>query len=182
VVPIGLSIRHGKIFADFKGELVCMLKEPLATRGEVICVLNPGGLWQERIGANDSYSPLDIIADDLNRPGGLRDLNEDLREFTGQILPEPSERDSENTYFREGSRRAMAFATLMETMIEGHGAILSSVALLIEDRAKLEDHARWLLGVDLEGNPHPGGAFPIERSPLTPSGGWPHAFAAPPSA
>lgn len=89
VVPMGMAIRHSKIFADFKGELACMFKKPLEARRETIRVLNPGELWRERIGASDCYSPLDIIADDLNRPCGLRDGTEDLREITGQILPEP---------------------------------------------------------------------------------------------
>jgi type IV secretion system protein VirD4 len=165
VIPMGMSIPHSKIFPDFKGELVCMLKKPLEQRGEVVRVLNPGGLWQDRIGDSDSYNPLDIIADDLNRPGGLRDLPGDLREFNKQILPEPADRESENTYFREGSRNLNSFAELVEGMIEGYYATLSSVALLIEDRTRLEDHARWIAGVDLEGKPHPGGAFPIEQAP-----------------
>ena len=165
VIPMGMSIPHSKIFPDFKGELVCMLKKPLEARGEVIRVLNPGGLWQDKIGDSDSYNPLDIIVDDLNRPGGLRDLPGDLRELNKQILPEPSDRESENTYFREGSRGIDSFAELVEAMIEGYDATLSSVALLIEDRTRLEDHARWIAGVDLEGKPHPGGAFPIEQAP-----------------
>jgi type IV secretion system protein VirD4 len=165
VVPMGLSILHSKIYPDFKGELVCLLKKPLEKRGEIVRVLNPGGLWQDRIGEGDTYNPSDIIVDDLYRPGGLRDLPGDLRELGKQILPEPSDRESENTYFREGSRSLNAFGMLVEAMIEGYDATLSSVALLIEDRTRLEDHARWIAGVDLEGKPHPGGAFPIEHAP-----------------
>ena len=141
-VPMGLSILHSKIFADFKGELVCMLKKPLAARDEIIRVLNPGNLWQDRIGRSDTLNPNDIIVDDLNRPVGLRDVMDDLSELVKQILPEPADRDSENTYFREGSRRLNAFAILIECMIDGYDATLSSVALLIEDRNKLEYHAR----------------------------------------
>ncbi len=165
VIPMGMSILHSKIFADFKGELVCMLKKPLEARGEIIRVLNPGGLWKDRIGDSDSYNPLDIIVDDLNRPSGLRDVMDDLSEINRQILPEPSDRESENTYFREGSRRLIAFAMLIESMIEKYDATLSKAALLIEDRARLEDHARWIAGVDMEGKPHPGGAFLIEQAP-----------------
>lgn len=165
VVAMGMSIFFSKIFSDFKGELVCMLKKPLEKRGEIVRVLNPGRLWQDRIGEGDTYNPQDIIVDDLYRPGGLRDLPDDLREFNKQLLPEPSERESENSYFREGSRNLNAFAELAEAMIEGYDATLSSVALLIEDRTRLEDHARWIAGVDLEGKPHPGGAFPFEQAP-----------------
>ncbi len=165
VVPMGMSIRGSKIFPDFKGELICMLKKPLEKRGEIVRKLNPAGLWKEKIGESDSYSPLDIIADDLNRPGGLRDVMDDLREITRQILPEPSERESENTYFREGSRGLIGMATLIETMIEEYDATLSSVSLLIEDRLRLEDHARWIAGLDINGKPHSDGAFPIEQTP-----------------
>ncbi|MGH8547554.1 MAG: type IV secretory system conjugative DNA transfer family protein [Methylococcales bacterium] len=88
-----------------------------------------------------------------------------LREIIKLILPEPSDRESENTYIREGSRRLIADAMLVETMIEEYDATLSRVALLIEDRQRLENHARWLAGVDLEGKPHPDGPFPIEAAP-----------------
>ena len=164
VVPNCMSIRASKVIADFKGELVCMLKEPLEQRGETVRVLNPGGMWSDIVGKSDSYNPLDIIADDLNRPGGLRDVMDDLREMTTQIYPEPAEGKTENSYFREGSRRLMADAILMETMIDEYDATLSSVALLIEDRQRLEDMARWLAGVDIEGKPHPKGPFPIEHT------------------
>ncbi len=165
VVPNGMSIRASKAFADFKGELVCMLKQPLEARGEIVRILNPGGLWEETIGPSELYSPLDILADDLNRPGGLRDIPDDQREMNNQILPEPSERESENSYFREGSRRLMADAELMEVMVDEYDATFSSAALLIEDRQRLEDMARWMAGVDLDGKPHPGGPFPIEQTP-----------------
>lgn len=165
VTPMGMSIHHSKIFADFKGELICMLKKPLEERGEINRVLNPGRLWGDMIGVGDTLNPLDIIADDLNRPGSLRDVMDDLRETSSQILQEPSERDSENTYFREGSRRIMADAILMETMIEEYDATLSSVAMLIEDRTRLEEHVRWVVGVDRKGSSLPEGPFPIERAP-----------------
>lgn len=165
VVPAGLSIRHDKVFGDFKGELICLLKPPLEARGERVRLLNPGGLWREQVGESDSYNPLDIIADDLHRPGGLRDVPDDLREVTAQILPEPGETDGDNTYWREGSRRAIADAILLEAMVEEYDATLSSVALLIENRDLLEKNLRWLVGVDLEGEPLPDGPMPIEQAP-----------------
>ena len=164
VVPAGLSIRHSKVFGDFKGELICILKEPLEARGEIVRVLNPGGLWSEIVGEGDCYNPLDIITDDLHRPGGLRDVADDLRELTAQILPEPGESDGENTYWREGSRRAIADAILLEAMVEEYNATLSSVALLIENRESLEQNLRWVVGVDLEGESLPEGPMPIEKT------------------
>ena len=90
VVTNIMSIFHGKVICDFKGELTCMCKIALEKRGEIVRVLNPGNLWSEIIGSSsDSYSPLDIISDDLARLGGLRDVIDDLREMAAQILPEP---------------------------------------------------------------------------------------------
>ncbi|VAW75388.1 hypothetical protein MNBD_GAMMA13-698 [hydrothermal vent metagenome] len=144
--------------------MICILKEPLEARGEIVRVLNPGGLWSEIVGEGDCYNPLDIIVDDLHRPGGLRDVADDLRELTAQILPEPGESDGENTYWREGSRRAIADAILLEAMVEEYNATLSSVALLIENREALEQNLRWVVGVDLEGDPLPEGPMPIEQT------------------
>ncbi|GAB4182364.1 MAG: type IV secretory system conjugative DNA transfer family protein [Wenzhouxiangellaceae bacterium] len=165
VIPNILAIRASKVVADFKGELVCVCAKALRQRGEVIRVLNPGGLWAERIGSNDCYSPLDIIVDDLHRPGGLRDVTDDLREMSHQLYPEPGEGDGENTYFRNGSRRAIADAMLIEAMIEGYDATLASVALLIEDRQAFEYHMRWIVGIDLKDQPLEEGPLAIETMP-----------------
>lgn len=164
VVPCAFSVRQSKLIADFKGELSCIMKVALEKRGEKVCILNPGGLWADRLGESDSYNPLDIIADDLHRPGGLRDVPDDLREQCAQILPEPGEDGGESKYWREGSRRCQSIAMLVEVMVEGYSATLSSVAMLIEDRQALEFNLRWIVGVDVEGNPHPDGPMPIEQA------------------
>lgn len=164
VIPNIMSIRHSKIVTDFKGELVCMCGGALQRRGENVRVLNPGNLWSDIVGPSDAYNPLDIIADDLTRPGGLRDVTDDLRQMNMQLLSEPGEKESENSYFREGSRQLTAFASLTEIMVDLFDATLSSVALLLENRQRLEDTARWIAGVDIEGKPHPDGPFPIEQT------------------
>lgn len=165
VVPMGLSIRDSKVLCDLKGELVCILKKPLEARGERVRVLNPAGLFRERVGEGESFSPLDTIADDLHRPGGLLDVPGDLRELAAQLLPEPAGKESDHTYFREGSRRAIAMACLLEAMVEAYDATLSSVALLIENREAFEHHLRWVAGVDLDGKPLSGGPMPIAHTP-----------------
>ena len=162
VITNGLAIRASKVFSDFKGELVCILKKALEKRGENVRVLNPGGLWSEYIGQSDCYNPLDIIVDDLERPSGLRDVPDDLREQSTQMLPEPAESEGDNTYWRKGSRKCMGLASILECMIEGRDATLSSVALLIEDREAFEYNLRRVVGVDLEGNPLSEGPMPIE--------------------
>ncbi|MBX3639760.1 MAG: type IV secretory system conjugative DNA transfer family protein [Nitrosomonas sp.] len=164
VVIAIMSIRHSKVIADFKGELSCMCKAALEKRGETVRVLNPGNLFSEVVGQSDACNPLDMIADDLTRPGGLRDVMDDLREMTGQILPEPDGKETDNSYFREGSRRLIADAILFEVMVDLYDATLSSVALLIENRQHLEDTARWVAGVDIEGKSHQDGPLPIEQT------------------
>ncbi|MET0076237.1 MAG: type IV secretory system conjugative DNA transfer family protein [Candidatus Thiodiazotropha lotti] len=164
VIPNVFSIAFSKVIGDFKGELLCIMKAFLEAMGHSIRSLNPGGLWKEIVGEGDSYNPLDIIVDDLHRPGGLRDVPDDLRELTAQILPEPAENDGENTYWREGSRRIMADAILLEVMVEEYDATLSSVALLIEDREALENNLRWVVGIDIGGNPLPDGPMPIAQA------------------
>ena len=164
VITNAISIRHSKVLADFKGELVCILKTLLEKRGEAVRVLNPGGLWHEIIGDGERYNPLDIIVDSLRRPGGLRDIPDDLREMCAQIYPEPEAAETDNNYFREGGRRSIADAMLLEAMIEEYDATLSSVALLIENRQALEHNLRWVVGVDLDGKPLANGAMPIEQT------------------
>ncbi|GKS69793.1 conjugal transfer protein TraG [Nitrosomonas sp. PY1] len=164
VIPSILIIRHGKVVTDFKSELVVMLKSALEKRGEIVRKLNPANLWSDIIGPSDSYNPLDIIADDLMRPGGLRDVMDDLREMAAQILPEPAGKETDNSYFREGSRSLISIGVIFEIMIDLYDAMLSSVALLLENRQRLEDLARWITGVDIDGKPHPDGPFPIERT------------------
>ncbi len=164
VVAMGLSIRFGKVFSDFKGELFSILKAPLEKRGETVRVLNPAALWSDTIGESDCYNPIDIIVDDLYRPGGLRDVPDDLRELSAQLSPEPAEEDSDDSYWREGGRRIISDETLLEAMIEGYDATLASVALLTEDRKALERNLRWVVGVDLKGQPLKDGPMPIEQA------------------
>ncbi len=165
VVPNFMSIFDSKVVPDFKdAELTCMLKAAAEKRGEKCLVLNAPRKHVDIIGEGESYNPIDIIVDDLNRPGGLRDVMDDLREFTMQLRPEPPSGESENSYFRNGARTRIADAVLFEAMVEEYEATLSSVALLIEDRDRLEDTARWVAGINLEGEPLAGGPMPIERT------------------
>lgn len=164
VIPMGFAILFAKVFTDFKGELICILIKMLVARGEIVRKLNPSGLWENTIGKTDCLNPLDIIANDLNVNGGLRDAPDDLRELSALLLPEPEESNGD-IYWREGSRRIIADVILIEVMIDGFDAILSSVALLIEDRTALEHNLRWIVGIDLEDNALENGAMPIENAP-----------------
>ncbi|MEZ5813849.1 MAG: type IV secretory system conjugative DNA transfer family protein [Alphaproteobacteria bacterium] len=164
VVTNIMSILYSKVIADFKGELVCICKTILEARGEIVRVLNPGNLFSEIIGQSDFYNALDIIADCLTRPGGLRDVMDLLREMCAQILPEPGDKETDHPFFRKGSQELISNGILFEVMVDLYDATICSVALLIENRTRLEDMARWVAGVDIEGKPHPDGPFPIEHT------------------
>ncbi len=164
VVTNIISILASKIIVDLKGELICILKPLLEARNERVIWLNPGGLWEKIIGEGHTYNPVDIITHSLFRPGGLRDVVDDLREIAAVLLPEPAQSNGDNSYWREGSRRIIALAIIIEVMIEEFKATLSSVALLIEDREVLESNLRWILGIDGEGKSLPQGPMPIEQT------------------
>lgn len=159
-----MSIRHSKVIADFKAELSCICKAALEARGEIVRILNPSNLFPQIIGQSDTYNPLDIIVDSLTNSGRLREIFENLQGFCIQILPEPGEKETDNSYFREGSRSLISIGIIFEIMIDLYDATLSSVALLLENRQRLEDMARWIAGVDIDGKPHPEGPFPIEHT------------------
>ena len=120
--------------------------------------------WQRLIGIADTYNPLDIIVDDLFRPGGLRDVPDDSRGLCLQLYPEPAETQGDNTYWREGGRDGMGIASVIVCMIDGYDATLSAVAMMQQDRDQFERHLRWVVGVDLEGHPLPDGPMPMEHT------------------
>lgn len=157
-------IRASKIVADFKGELACVCAAALKTfYNERVLIFNPSDLWTDVLGESERYSPLDIIVDELHMPGCINDVFDTVREMAKQIFPEPAKGGGENVYFRNGGRRAIEDAALIECIICGYEATLSSVALLIEDRHAFERHMRWILGVDLEGKPLAEGPMPIHE-------------------
>ena len=163
VITNALSIRKSKVINDFKGELSCILKKPLEERNEKVRILNPGRIWHEILGDGDCYNPLDIIAVDLERPEGLLDVPDDLKEINNQLLPEPADSKDNDSYWRDGARKCIGIAMLIECIVEGRDALLMSVALMVDDREALERNLRWVVGIDLDGEPLPDGPMPIEK-------------------
>ena len=86
--------------------------------------------------------------------------------MAAQILPEPEGKETDNSYFREGSRSLISIGIIFEIMIDLYHATLSSVALLLENRQRLEDMARYIAGVTLDGKQHPDGPFPVSYTHL----------------
>ena len=160
-----LSIRESKTIIDFKGELSCMLAEPLRRRGERVKILNLGDVWTDLLGTSALYNPLCVIADNYTRPGGLLDVSDDCHEITMQLYPEPGGGDKDgNGYFRIGSRTLIGFAIQFSILTYGLNATLGDVSNMLNSRAELLRNAQWAAG-RLEQKDGTQAAMPIEESP-----------------
>ena len=171
VTPMILSVHQSKTVVDFKGELACMLARALRQRGETVRILNLGDLFTEILGPTDYYNPICLILDDVERPGGLRDVSDDAHEMSLQLLPNSGKGDvrGENVYFDDGSRTFIAFCMILCVLLYGPEATLGDVAQMLNDRKNLLKHALWVCGrltrpgEDGEAEPIP--PMPIDESP-----------------
>ncbi len=149
VMPTILSNHESKTIIDFKSELSCCLARVLRERGETVHILNIGDVNADLLGPSAEYNPLCIIADDYWRSGGLMDVSDDIYELCMQLYPEPSgsgDGGDDNRYFRDGSRDLIGFAVQMCVLVDGYGATLGDVALMLNDRESLLRHAKWACG------------------------------------
>ena len=146
--PTALAIRASKTIIDFKGELACVLAEALRKLGERVCILNIGDMWTNILGSSNQYNPIQIIADNFQRPGGILDVTDDIHEMCLQLLPESdgSGGKDDNKYFRDGSRSFIGFAIQTCVLIDGPDATLGDVAQMLNDRKSLLQHALWACG------------------------------------
>ncbi len=144
-----LSIPHSQTVVDFKGTAACCLAGVLRKRGYAVRIINLGDLWTDILGPSDSYNPQCLIADDYFRPGGLRDVTDDIFELCLQLYPEPAESgggQNDNGFFRNGSRDLMGFAIQMCVLVYGYEATLGHVEQMLNDKASLLKHAQWAAG------------------------------------
>lgn len=173
VQPMALALKgRSKAILDFKSELTPMLADALRARGEQVRIINLGDLFEERVGASDTYNPLTLIAGLYGEDGGLRDLTETLHQLCLQLYPEPTGGaggQDDNRYFRDGSRRIIGFVIQTCVLIDGENATLGDVLHMLSDRDALLHHAQWAAG-RLEIAPEEGGEptralMPLEQSP-----------------
>lgn len=148
VQPTVLSIRESKTVIDFKGTSACILADELRARGEIVRILNLGDVWNDILGKSSTYNLLCLHADNFWRPGGILDVSDDVYELCMQLYPEPtgSGGQSDNTYFRDGSRNLIGFAVQIGVLIKGYEATLGDAAQMLNDRESLLQHARWVAG------------------------------------
>jgi type IV secretory pathway TraG/TraD family ATPase VirD4 len=146
IVPTIWSIQGSKVVMDFKSELACVMAKALRDRGENVVVLNIADINADILGLSATYNPPNLIADNFFRAGGLRDVSNDISEFSHQICPEPAGGGGENRFFDLGARDLAAYGLLVSILIDGHGATLGDVTSLLNNKARLLDHALWGCG------------------------------------
>ena len=156
VQPTILTDPNSKLITDLKSENTAVLLRALEENGEEVRVLNIGDVNAGIIGPSDHYNPLNLLADNYWREGGLRDVSDDVFEMAMQLYPEPAQGGgNDNKYFRDGSRDLISFAIQVSILIDGYQATLGDVGGLLNDREALRNHALWICGkLQLE-NPEP---------------------------
>jgi type IV secretion system protein VirD4 len=134
VIPALMHLKDMPIIVtDLKGTLACITKETREKiHGHKVVCVNPGGLYKERLGVPARYNPLQILADDWESEH-KRDLVTDVQAIALQLLPEPA-RGGENVYFRNGSRKILAFAFLyLVTHEEGIPTLSAALRFIRRD-------------------------------------------------
>lgn len=151
VIPTIISIAHAghsMTIPDFKSELAPMLRPLLERLGYRVVILNLGGLYPDRVGASETYNLLGRIAELYEQPGGLRHISDTVQELCLQLYREPanSSGSDDNSYFRSGSRKLLAFAIQTCILTDGDKATLGDVLQMLNERASLHRHAQWAAG------------------------------------
>ena len=138
VMPNILHHRGSMLIADIKGELWDVTANACAkVHKNTLIRLDPAGLKNETYGAPSRYNPLSRIIEPWL--GGLhKDVIVKARMMVLQILPEPAGA-SENTFFRNGSRKTITFAMVYVVIAHEHEATLSKVVALIQDNVAMQE-------------------------------------------
>ena len=138
VMPNILHHRGSMLIADIKGELWDVTAAPCKRiHKNTLIRLDPAGLKNADYGIPARYNPLSRIIEPW-LSGMHKDVIVKTRMMVLQILPEPTGA-SENTFFRNGSRKAMTFAVVYVVIIHEHGATLSKVVALIQDSMAMQE-------------------------------------------
>lgn len=142
-----LAIPGSKVILDFDGSTSCIMADALRRRGEAVHILNFDDTFADILGESDRYNPLEILADNLERPGGVLDVSSECTQFAKALYAEPpNEGGDGNKYFRNGSRSLIKFAQQICVLIGWREASMSDVLAIIQDREMLLQHALWAAG------------------------------------
>lgn len=126
------------IVSDFKGTLAVMTKSlrEKQHRQQVFSV-NPAHLYTDQLGTPARFNPLQILLDDWMMPERNKDLIADSHAIALQLCPEPAG-TTENTFFRNGSRKILVLILVYLITFHGAGkAVLSEVLSLLRNVKQL---------------------------------------------
>lgn len=166
-LPNIMAIRESKLIPDFKSSLWMMTKEPLEARGEIVWVINIGGLHQDKLGKSASYNLLKILIDDFMRPHGLLDVESDANELATQLYVKG---DKEEPFWSGGSYDIMEIAFIQTILVHGPKGNLGHVHQLITNRTSLLNEMKWVCGLLENDNGEPLPAMRLEDSPWAVNG------------
>lgn len=123
---------------DLKGTLACMTAQLRRKRykHEILCV-NPGGLYQDILGAGARYNPLQILWDDWSDPKTHSQLFSDAQSIAKQLCQDPAQQ-GENQYFRNGSRKFLVFSFLYLITTNKYPTLADVLCLLSDKDALLK--------------------------------------------
>lgn len=135
-IPALCHVPHPMIVSDFKGTLAVMTKlvREKHHRQEVFCV-NPAQLYTNHLGTPARFNPLQILLDDWM--GTEKNLMADSQSMALQLINEPPG-TTENTFFRNGSRKILVLLFVYVVAFEGTSkASLSEVLSLLRNVQRL---------------------------------------------
>ena len=125
------------IAADFKGTLSVMTKVLREKQHkQEVFVVNPAGLYQDKLGTPARYNPMWIVLDDWTDSERYKDLMADAHAMALQLYPEPVIK-GENSFFRNGSRKILVFGIVF--LVTHYGAEKATLSDLLSLMRKVKD-------------------------------------------
>jgi type IV secretion system protein VirD4 len=165
LIPNALALtKDSKVIISPKPDAACVLFRALKERGEDVRVLNYGRLHTEILGEPDRFNHFSVISDCIWKAGELSRIFDETSDFNNQLISDPPGGKGQNFFWDQASRELLTDIEISVAIVNGPDATLGDAAALLSDRQALEDHMRWLGGLDLNSNPHPGGPAPIEQA------------------
>lgn len=146
VIPALMSNSTNMIAADLKGTLAAITRRHRQKKfGHKIFTLNPAGRFGDILGPGSRFNPLKILEKNWADAKRFRFLISDAQMLAKQLLPEPV-KESNNTFFRNGSRKLLVFAFVYLVITTGK-VTLSAALRLLSDMGEISS-ALYAASVD----------------------------------
>jgi type IV secretion system protein VirD4 len=138
VIPNLCHLPYPIITTDMKGNLAVMTHKLRKKIHKQECrFLNPGNLFEEKLGRSSRYNVLIILIEDWGSETGHKDLISDAQDLALRLHPDPTTK-GENQYFRNGSRSLLTFGLVfLVTQYDPDKVTLSELLRLVRNESKL---------------------------------------------